>query len=300
MGGDEDRALPAAAAVEIYHTWTLVHDDIIDRDRKRRGGLTVHTEFCEKAQAEMGYDLEEARHYGITIAILTGDAQIGWSFALLGELFDKCDVDPALVIYLLRELSLRVQTALIAGEALDVQFAKYPLEQLTQEMVLDMLWKKTGILYEFAGKAGALIGLGRYAPDHRNVKALSSFTGLCGLAFQLQDDILGVVGQEDVLGKPVGSDIREGKKTTIVLFALNRATPAQRQRLLQILGNRDAGQEDIEEARALLVDLGAIEFTKRLAQSYVQQALKHLNPLPPSRYKELLLTWANFMIEREF
>src|SRR5437763_9493239 len=85
-GGDEARALPAAAAIELFHTWTLVHDDIIDRDDLRRGKPTVHAAFRARAQTEWGYEPDAAAHYGVTAAILAGDQQQGWAYALLAEL----------------------------------------------------------------------------------------------------------------------------------------------------------------------------------------------------------------------
>ena len=86
-----------------------------------------------------------------------------------------------------------------------------------------MLWKKTGVLYEFSGKAGAMVGLNTADPEHEWVDAISNFAGKCGIAFQLQDDILGIMGDEETLGKPVGSDIREGKRTTIVYHSFKNA-----------------------------------------------------------------------------
>ena len=100
VGGDEEIALPAAAAVEVYHTWTLIHDDIIDRDDRRRGHSTVHEEFYRRALNEMGYPEEEARHYGLSVGILAGDILQGWSVSLLGNLFHTDAVDPKLVTFL--------------------------------------------------------------------------------------------------------------------------------------------------------------------------------------------------------
>ncbi len=89
VGGDEEKAIPAAAAIEIFHTWTIVHDDIIDRDTKRRGGPTVHEEFRRRAISELDYDEIDAVHYGISIAMLAGDMQQGWAVSILSELPQK-------------------------------------------------------------------------------------------------------------------------------------------------------------------------------------------------------------------
>ncbi len=298
VGGDESKAIPAAVAIEVFHTWTMVHDDIIDRDDRRRGGLTVHEEFKRKAMSEFNYSELEANHYGICISILAGDMQQGLAVSMLSELGDH--IDPKLVLYLIRDMELRVESLLIDGQFLDMRYSMIPVDSLKQEQILDMLWKKTGVLYEFCGKAGAMLGLNTTDPEHPYVKALSSFTSKCGLAFQLQDDILGIIGDEKLLGKPVGSDIREGKRTLILAHAFAYADNTQKKQLAEIFGNKNASDNDIQTAKNLLNELGGIEYTKELARSYIKEALLLLNRIPPSTYRDLLSFWAEYMIEREF
>lgn len=300
VGGQEDVAIPAAAAVEVYHTWTLVHDDIIDRDDKRRGLPTIHTEYTKIAREEMGFDEIEAAHYGLTIGLLTGDLQQAWPIFLLAEVAQNHNVNAALVLNLLSDLTGRLAPTLIAGETLDVQYSKESLNAITEELVLDMLWKKTGALYEFAGQAGAAIGLGDVSLQDPMVRNIAAFCGKCGTAFQLQDDILGIVGDESKLGKPVGSDIREGKRTTITLHAFKHASPTQRSQLQKILGKPDANDDDIQTATNILHDLGGIDYTQNMANTYVQEAIPLLNILPPSNYKDLLIQWAEYLIKRKF
>lgn len=300
VGGDENQAIPAAAAVEVYHTWTLVHDDIIDKDGKRRGSPTVHEKFRIKAVEEYGYNEDDAQQYGLSIGILAGDVQQGWATSLLSELYQNQDLDPALVLYLINDLKMNVQCTLVEGETLDIQYAKQPIESLSETLIVEMLWKKTGVLYEFAGRAGAMIGLSTCDTHHELVRSLSTFASKCGTAFQLQDDILGIVGDEELLGKPVGSDIREGKRTTIVYYALKNASERQKAKLLSILGDERAAEEEVGQAISLLRELGGIEQTRDLARSYVREALIYLDGIPSSRYKELLSIWADYMIEREF
>lgn len=299
VSGDEDKAVPAAAAIEVYHAWTLVHDDIIDRDLKRRGVPTVHEEIRLLAQKKLGLKNDEAAHYGVAMAILAGDLQQGWTISLLAELAREKGVNPILVLQLILDLEVDVQCALIEGEALDVQFSKLPLESLGEEKILDILWKKTGALYQYAGKAGAMIGLDQPNARHPYVDALAQFASNCGIAFQLQDDILGILGDEKKLGKPVGSDIREGKRTTIVYHALKEAGRSDRAFLVRTLGNPAATLSQIKRARDLLIRLGGVDHTIELAEKYVKKALAALEPLPDSDHKRLLLAWANFMVKRD-
>lgn len=300
VGGDEQSALPAAAGVELFHTWTLVHDDLIDNDDLRRGGPTVHKLAEDFASANLGYGEDRSREYGRDIAVLTGDSQHGWTISLFCECAKLRGVDPGVIIDIIYHLESYVVNKLIEGETLDVQYSRAPIESLTKEDIVFMLWMKTGVLYEFAARAGAMIGLNNSDEDHPYVSALSRFASQCGTAFQLQDDILGLMGKEKQLGKPVGSDVREGKKTTIVFFALQSATPEQRRFLLSTLGNRDASDEDVQKATDLMVSLGAVQKTADLALEHIHSALPELEALPDSDYKSLLTSWAHFMISREF
>ena len=299
LGGDEARALPVAAAIEVYHTWTLVHDDVIDRDSTRRGQPTVHCDFARRAADEYGLSASDAEHYGRTIAMLTGDLQQAWSWSLLFEAHLERGVSAEVVLRLGQELASQVTPLLVEGEALDVQYSGRA-RQLSEEAVLDMLWKKTGALYEFAGRAGAAIALDEAAPDIPEVQAIARFGSLCGAAFQIQDDILGIVGDASQLGKPVGSDIREGKSTLLTLKALERADERGRGRILRSLGDDAASAEDIAAVSALIRDLGVIDDARDMARQYVNEALTQLAPLPDNECRGLLALWAEYLIEREF
>ncbi|MCC6477169.1 polyprenyl synthetase family protein [bacterium] len=301
VGGDEQKAISAAAAVEIFHTWTLVHDDIIDRDPMRRGSPTVHERFANKPSTLARYDtMADARHYGVSIAVLTGDVQHGWGISLMTELTRKFGLAPEVTLTLINELDTRVLCTLVEGEVLDVQYSREPISNLTSDQIEEMLWKKTGALYEFAGASGAAIGLNTPDLKHPLVRTLEQFTSACGAAFQLQDDILGIIGDEKLLGKPVGADIREGKRTIIARESWLRADAKQRELIHHTLGNQEATHEEIEEVTKLFVSLGGIEETANRARAHVERGLKYLDPLPPTQYKDWLSDWAHLMIEREF
>lgn len=298
VGGDETRAVPAAAGVEMYHTWTLVHDDIIDRDTWRRGGPTVHVEFAERGARDFGFDGDEAEHYGIVIGILAGDVQQSWSYMLFHDMHIRYGVDAALVLRLVGELATHVQLTLVEGETLDVQYAHQKVLALSQEQVIDMLRKKTGVLYEFAGRAGTMIGLNDVDGTAPEVRAAAQFCSQCGTAFQMQDDILGVVGDPSRTGKPVGADIREGKKTLIVYHALRHASESQCAELLSVLGNAAATEDDVARATRLLEETGSIEYTREFAGRMVDEALAALYTLPASKYRDVLQQWAEYLVDR--
>lgn len=299
VGGDEKTALPAAAAIELYHTFTLVHDDIIDRDEIRRGVPTVHHNFTQRGMQEVGMDQASASHYGLAIAILTGDLQQGWAASLLPDLHHTYNVPAELALNLVMELFRHTQVTLINGETVDVMQSTTPIEKLTEGEVLEMLRQKTGVLYEFAGRTGAAIGLREPDLHHPTVEALASFTGKCGVAFQLQDDILGVVGDAGKMGKAVGADIREGKRTVIVLNSFSKMTVAQREFALRVLGNEEATTEQIQEVTDILRTTGGIDHARNLAHQLVQEARDGIAFLDESIYKDLLLSWSDFIIQRD-
>ena len=298
VGGQEMLARLAAASVEVFHTWTLVHDDVIDNDPRRRGQPTIHEEFRQQA-LEWGYPEKEAADLGRNVAILTGDLQHAWSIRLLLD-SATLGVPLPVVLDLVQRLEVDVTNRLLEGEALDVLFARRPIAGLTEAEVLRMLELKTGVLYEYAGIAGAAIGLGKPLNENGLIAALGRFALKCGTAFQLQDDILGITGDEARLGKKVGSDIREGKRTIIVLHAYQNAGPAEREFLDRWLGNPFLSEREVTEIRRILTDFNGIEYTRSLADSIVDDALEEIRPLPDSRYKELLLTWANYVVNRDF
>ena len=163
-----------------------------------------------------------------------------------------------------------------------------------------MMYLKTGVLYEFAGKAGAMLGLKTTDEDHPLVRAIATFCAECGTAFQLQDDLLGVVGNAEKLGKPVGSDILEGKRTPVVLEAFRVADEPTRARLMSIVGAPAATADDVAEAVDLLSDLGALKTVADMARQHIDKAFSALAQVPRSQYSEWLEGWASFMVNREF
>lgn len=315
VGGDESQALPAAAAVEVFHTWTLVHDDIIDRDATRRGKPTVHAQYAAHGREVYRLDGEEAAHYGRAVAILAGDLQQSWAFALLSDLRNR-GVDAGLVVELVERMATSLTPQLLEGEMLDVQYALTPFEALSEQDVLDMLTKKTGALLEFSAWCGAKIGLaGRdsgvsmdglgaqwsEAQSRAPLQAekLGRFASLCGTAFQLHDDLLGLTADEAKLGKPVGSDIREGKRTLIVYRALAKADERQREKILSTLGNPNAGAAQITEVLDIINKTGATKEVSDLANSLIVQAQVALQELPETPQRKLLSSWASFLLARE-
>jgi len=305
LGGPdrEKLAIHAAIGVEIFHTWTLVHDDLIDNDTLRRGGPTVHEAMCTAARTRQNLPSELAAEYGRDVAILTGDMQHGWAITSFVDGALESGIDTTLVLKLIKHLQSYVLGNLIFGEVLDVRYGMHDLAELKdvdESKIVEMLWLKTGVLYEFAGMAGALIGKNTCDFEDGEVRAIKQFASKCGTAFQLQDDILGILGDEASLGKPIGSDIREGKKTVIVYEALKNGNESQRKMILATLGNRLATDDQIKTVSDLFYKLNGIGRTRDLAAQYISDAIPYLDTISDSQYKRLLLLWANYMLDRKF
>jgi geranylgeranyl diphosphate synthase type I len=297
VGGEERAVLPAAAALELFHTWTLMHDDIIDHDDLRRGGPTGHVRGAQLGAEGFRMGPDEAADYGISLSLLAGDVQHGLCVAL----FLRCEgCPPNLLMSLVGELEYDVVCGLVEGEVLDVQMGKQAIHEVSLEHALRMLYLKTGVLYEYAGKAGAVLGLGTKEAAHPHVEAVRQFCAECGLAFQLQDDVLGITGDEAKLGKPVGSDITEGKRTPVLLTAYGRANEAQRATLDATVGNMNATAQEVATVIRLIRDLGAVDVVADMARERVARGLESLHTLPQSPYRDWLEGWAAFMVDREF
>jgi geranylgeranyl diphosphate synthase type I len=298
VGGDPERAVPAAAAVEVFHAFSLVHDDIIDNDLLRRGAPTIHELFRDRAAGEFGVGDTPARHYGVSVGILAGDAQQGWATAMLADLQRHSGVRPDLCLDLIERLSARVLPTLVEGELLDVQYSLQPVGAVSEEQICDMMAKKTGALYEYAAVAGALIGLGSRDGESPPVRALAGYARSLGLAFQIRDDILGVAGDESRLGKPVGSDLREGKRTLLICHALSNTAGSDREFLVRRLGEPDLNGDEMARIGGIIDRAGSVGYAQGIAQRSVDAALAELGALPQTRYRDLLAGLAEYVMRR--
>jgi len=300
VGGDPEIALPVGIAVEITHTWTLVHDDIIDRDEYRRGGLTIHAQILkdfkdwEKKKSSIPAD-----HLSHSLALLIGDAQHGMALEFLARPGLEGKIQPELILYLISELEGNVLPVLLTGEVADVFQSAIELEEIKIPDIEVMLRRKTGALLTYCVVAGGLIGLGKVDLDHPYVKALREYGENLGLAFQLRDDILGILGDETKIGKPVGSDFREGKRTMAVKFAYDHADLNGKREFERLIGKSDITVEEVETLRQMVMDNRGIETVEKLSGTLIKQARNALKDLPRGYYRDLLDEVAAFTIARQ-
>jgi len=276
-GGEGEKPYPAAAGVEILHTFTLIHDDIIDRDETRRGVPTVHV------------------LWGIPQAIISGDMLFALVFRALSKGLRDVGVEDSVIVEVVGRFS-KTLVDICAGQTMDMVMAEKPTTAVTVDEYMEMIKLKTAVLYMASAEIGGLLA----GASSGELEALRSYGLNSGLAFQMIDDVLGVSGVEEELGKPVGSDIREGKKTIVVLEALSRLDDAGKRRLLGVLGDRGASRDRIMEAIRLIESSGAVEEAKRLARLYSSKAREALRRLPATDARRLLEALTDFIVERRF
>ena len=298
LGGSESAALYPAAAVEVFHNWTLVHDDIIDQDDTRRGAPTSHVKLAAELGGKFSLGAGDAERTGRDFAILAGDLQQGWANDLLLRSAEH-GVPPEVTVALGRRFQKLANSDLISGEALDVEFSLRELTGLKSQEVRTMLGLKTGALLQFCTEAGAMIALNTADAEHPDVRKLSEFALAAGIAFQLRDDYLGIFGVYDSLGKALGNDLREGKATVMLLDTLRLASAADRENLLGYIGRETYSDADLDDVRRIMRDSGAAASNEAEAARLAEQARNILRSFPDNPYRQHLLDLVNFLIDRE-
>ena len=297
LGGAPSKARHAALAVEIYHNWTLVHDDIIDQDETRRGKPACHAllRSAFPLAAHPGESNESRDKFGCDMAILTGDIQHGWAIDSLTRATAD-GVRPEIVLALVRRMAGWLTPALISGEALDVEFPHR--DEVSAPEIEVMLALKTGALLQFAAETGAMIALDSADPERCEVREVGTFARCAGIAFQLIDDWLNIFGDEQKIGKPVGSDLREGKKTMLLSLTLELADPASADELRTFIGKPDLTAAEMAAAREIMQESGAEEKILAVANQFAIDAANILHHLPDNRYRDLLDVWLDQLVNR--
>jgi geranylgeranyl diphosphate synthase type I len=271
VGGKSEYALKTAAAIELIHTFSLIHDDIMDKDDMRRGEPSVHV------------------LWGEPMAILAGDTLFSKAF----EMVIQTKINDSSYKRVNEALAVVVDSCIkiCEGQACDMSFEeKFDVKE---SEYMNMIYKKTAALIAAATKAGAIMGGG----NPEQVEALSEYGRLIGLAFQIQDDYLDVVSDAESLGKPVGSDIVEGKMTLMVVKALAEASPEDKETLITIL--KENNPERVGEAISIFEKYGSIKYTHDLALDNVRKAKELLDILDDSEAKDALLLIADFVLQRQ-
>jgi geranylgeranyl diphosphate synthase, type I len=273
VGGDPEKARRSAAAIEHFHTAALIHDDIEDASLTRRGEPCLHVT------------------QGLGLAVNAGDLALS---LVCGTVVDDPLLDDATKLRVLAELVAMTERT-IEGQALDIGWARDGRFDLSVEDYLVMADHKTAFYSGGVPLAvGAIVGAGTEA----QIETMRAFGMAAGLGFQIQDDVLNLVGTREATKKDFRSDITEGKRTLVAIHAL-RHSP-RRERLLEILSSRTTDRDILAEAVGILTDSGSIDYARDYAADLVSGAKGELEAaLPPSKARDLLLSMADFFVQRQ-
>ena len=265
-GGNFGDAYNAAAAVEMLHNFTLVHDDIMDNADKRRGRLTLH------------------KKYDNNTAILTGDSLLSMAYEYL---LKDCDGNAKDVIGSFTHGLIEV----CEGQSLDTDFESRKNVTLSEYIV--MIKKKTAAMAEMCCKIGALLGGG----NKTQVNALGNFGLNLGIAFQIQDDLLDISADEKKFGKTIGGDLVEGKKTFLFLEALEKSKGEDKKKLLKVIERKGIRRNQVLIYKQIYEKLGVLDDARNQIKFYTNKALASLKLLDKEKSK--IFVWlADSLINR--
>lgn len=297
LGGNLNKIDYYAAAIEVWHNWTLVHDDIIDGDLTRRGNPATHRALASVATSKFALPQIEADKYGTNMAILCGDLQQSWAISLVLKGQKKYNTSSELILEMIAKIQALAAVELISGEALDVELAIRNINEITPCDVMEMIDLKTGALFRAACEIGAALALDRF--DAEEVKELGDFASAMGLAFQLQDDLLGTFGDFSELGKDIGSDLRERKPTILLLKTLELASEDDRTIIVSMLGKSDLSILDLELVKSIMINCGAYDYVDGESQRLTRKALEILEKFPDNKYRRYFSDLLNYLLNRQ-
>lgn len=270
VGGNKKKAVPLAVAMEYIHNFTLIHDDLMDGDEKRRGMVTSHVK------------------YGLQTAILAGDALFAKAFDVISQL----DVPDAMLRKIMKITTTTVWD-LARGQQMDINNEKR--KSVTIDEYIETVRLKTGVMFAACTSIGAIIG----GANDDVVTAVQEYAISLGIAFQIFDDVLGMIGNPDKIGKSASNDIRRGKNTIIVCHALkNISDPKDVEKFMSIFGKTDASEEEITCVRKILEKTGSIDYAIEMAKKYTENAIRKLECLGPSEDKDFMIELAKFAMSR--
>jgi geranylgeranyl diphosphate synthase type II len=261
-------AWQVAMAIELFHNFTLIHDDIMDAAPLRRGLETVHYK------------------YGSNTALLAGDVMLVVAYEYLNKINSS---------YLKRIINIFSKTAkeVCEGQQLDMDFEK--LQTVSLDDYLKMIELKTSVLLAASLQMGAIIG----GAGEGNCNHLYAFGKNLGIAFQIQDDYLDAFGDPEKFGKAAGGDIKQNKKTFLLIHALETANTDQKEELNNLL--KEDAADKVQRVLKIFRDCNVDEWAKQLKQQYFNKAMNHLDEIAVlSARKKPLIEIADFLIQRDY
>ena len=283
-----DQILKASLSLEIFHTAILIHDDIIDKDKQRRGIKTAHNFFLSIAPENLNYT--EKKHFGISQAINLGDYGILLSLKILMQ----TDFAQQIKQRALFEFISALQDV-VYGQMLDC--TKISFEKLAPEYILKIFRYKTAV---YTGVLPLKLGLILSDSSDRKFEAVEKFGYYLGLVFQIKDDLLNIFGDQKKTGKPLLSDIREGKNTFFLYYISKYGSNKDKEFIKKYLGKHSLTKKEIFDLQEFFRRTGSLDFVIKKLEDYKQKALEYCAFLTQdSKLQELLRSFVVLAYERE-
>ena len=282
--------LQVSLSVELLHNASLIHDDIMDNAETRRGKNAFHRDLREYAKKNYPQNNVNYGDYGLGMGLLGGDYV--YNLAYKSILLDE--FSPEITLQASKEFNegfLDVVKGVIFETDMMGRF------EVSEEEYIEMITGKTAALFERAARMGAVLANG----SDSQIECLGNYGRNSGIAFQLVDDIIGSFGDSKKTGKPTDSDLKEGKKTILIVKAIQNAKPAQRKRLKELLGKQEATDDEIEEIREIIRDTGALSYAREKAEEFYRRSEKYLdkaNPAFDDEMKKYLIEIAKMGVHR--
>ena len=285
-----EEVIKASMIMELVQTYLLIHDDIMDRDDLRRGGNTMHKIFEKNSEKEFHFkkDDQEREHLGRSLAIITGDI----CSALAGNIILESNFkNKNLAVRKLNEIIVKVNY----GQIIDVR-SNYK-KKFSEAETLKVYSLKTGT---YTIEAPLIVGAILAGAQEKEMRPLKKYAHYLGLAFNIQDDILELFGNKKKLGKTFGSDLKEGKKTLLIIKSFEEANTQDKKFIQENLGNKNLKQKEIEKFKQIMIKTGALDYCRKEAQKYIIQAKKALKKINYKKEgQQFLECIADYMLERE-
>lgn len=287
----DEKVLIPSIGIEFLHNASLVHDDIIDKDNFRRGNPSFHYRF-QNYHKKYRLQKMDAVDFGNSIGIIGGDT--AFFMGLEAYFYNDFTTDLNL-----KAASLYEQAFIEIADGVLIEMDMVNREELTIDDYINMISLKTGALIE----KSLLIGANYANVNEAHVKLLSNYGINLGIVFQMIDDILGTFGDEKVTGKPTDGDIREGKKTCLLIEAYEKLNNKKKEQLNELIQNQNMTKNDVQKVKELFLEANVVDSCKELSRTYFDKAKNALDDLKkviePSE-EEFFESLLNFVLNRNY
>lgn len=285
---DSEEIYLPACAMEFLDAYFLVQDDVIDSSDLRRGKASAHVMLSKYAQNVAGVPAHEADAFGLNVAIGVGDIFNAWGI----ECILRSDFPDDRKLAALDTYNAACETICV-GEIKDIYLGLTTVTA-TEEEYIDMIREKT--VY-YVTRNQALVGLDLADAPQEMREAMIRVTEPLGLAFQIRDDILDLFSTEEELGKPIGTDIKEGKDTIMIIHARNTASGGQWAAIQEVLGDAEASDDDIRKVRELMQETDSIAYAERLMDRYLDETREAIDILDATGFADEIIDFYNGMVD---